>query len=760
MSYFESDLPVPRLTIPTTFDPKLVKSSLDELIKWTGSTEPTISDEATLRIALAHAKSAPVVKRLGTLANHPPAVRLAFLRLVPDKYWVKATEACDPLADVMAVIRGLPRRGRTKDASEPLTLIPFAEALNDEEVATLCSRLCDPAAPKVSPMVRSLTERLAAAATTPDLTLGVFRSAHSFDATQMFLRAFTDEQVLQVHAWAMATERAVRTKQAGYTPTALRDVWFELVRRNLATDASLAEHHAELEAGNPSNVLREWVRPLASGGGPVSQFTAEEGVASIRDFYGNVAPLSGTIRAYVMKHAECLRAWDAHDVSILVLIAVAWSPELAALFSPLWVTDVSSMKEDYQRGNVSRDLAMVLTGSPHADAILNSLANASCDDALVGVVAQARTELTNRRALLGEGREEIDFGKTQERDALGLLARFSDPIAVIASGIRSSDPVAVLHAWAIAGAFTARTGRSLPLPLHLDAIAALEKTYGPTQPDENELHRRIGAHRADRLFDQAFSPVVGESSIWTALRSLYRSTANARFKGWIEAYLERCAPDLIEAVPEKLARLVAAAGTSTPTQTRHLVARSAKAPGATIVNRLLGPPIGVESERWPMRGNKKLEHVITLETRLLSSEARRSLGATCTAVAVFVDSVKEGVTFGKIVTLTEEQLASGAPENEGPGSIEGGFALDVLSAEIPASVFQECTRTGAIFELRALFDRRDLLAPGSDSPSWIQAPEDAGTFLFEVDSAFAGELNLGDHGRLYVFDDAVLAQSH
>ena len=112
------------------------------------------------------------------------------------------------------------------------------------------------------------------------------------------------------------------------------------------------------------------------------------------------------------------------------------------------------------------------------------------------------------------------------------------------------------------------------------------------------------------------------------------------------------------------------------------------------------------------------------------------------------------------VTEGKAQLAKGAKASRGEGSVEKGFALEAITAPIPQRVFQGGKKTGATFELRKLFDRLDILTPDRTSPSWLQGPEGAGTFLFDVDYQFACERNLGDNGRMFVFDDAALVQCH
>jgi hypothetical protein len=83
--------------------------------------------------------------------------------------------------------------------------------------------------------------------------------------------------------------------------------------------------------------------------------------------------------------------------------------------------------------------------------------------------------------------------------------------------------------------------------------------------------------------------------------------------------------------------------------------------------------------------------------------------------------------------------------------------LEPLQLQLPAALFAGGKKSGAFFELRKALDSANCLQPAR-SPRWIQEPQHSGMFLFDLDEEFAGALNLGDNGRLYVFADTAFVQ--
>lgn len=167
-------------------------------------------------------------------------------------------------------------------------------------------------------------------------------------------------------------------------------------------------------------------------------------------------------------------------------------------------------------------------------------------------------------------------------------------------------------------------------------------------------------------------------------------------------------------------------------------------------------PIGVTQKTWPRGKHGPMHHVLTLETRVLSDEARDALGDAA-AVALFLADIDEPAAGSAVVPLSASELRkASAPE---VASTIDGVRLDLHEIPMPKAVFRGGKKTGTLRELRVALDRLDgTVATDVASPRWIQDPEHWGPLLLQFDARFAPKLNFGDQGALYVFPDDIVFQ--
>lgn len=583
-------------------------------------------------------------------------------------------------------------------------------------------------------------------------------------------RALTEAQLLELWAWSVKRDKAYLQGKAKYESTKYELLGFELLRRGLLTPERLAEQLDLFDNPKRSDPLGKFMWF------PLTLDLADEANASA-DLHRHAPAIAGAARAFLIKHAARFDPERPTEYGVLMLFGFGWSSELVPLLTTFYTAAREHLTKPQQPANLGSAIAQVLTGCPHVDPIIAVIEKAIGGKRGKTVVATAKAELANRRALLvatparaetGAAVEQISWGRTHVRDAASMLERFANPTALIEQGLASKDPVVVLNAWSTAG-WMLSDGKQLALSEQTlgAALVSLARGYTDKQPSGAALAKLLGYDAAPgRLFALGFDAAVARyATLWDRAAELYYATDNVLFKAWIERY-NRLEGATVEDVPTRLTRLLASAAKDpklADTVERNIVLRTPTSPGAKTINRLFGPPIGIDIKQWPKKGKAKLEHVITLETRLLSDAARASLPDKAAAVAVFVDSIQAGFERGVVVPLTKAQLAKGATAvTKGEGSIEAGYALDAIRISIPARVFQGGKKTGTLFELRRLLDRGDLLMPDRASPNWIQDPpqRDPGSFLFDLDQDFANELNLGDAGRMYVFDETAIMQCH
>ncbi len=719
------------VAIPAAFDKQVVAATLAELVAWDGPW-PSFTDAASVRVAIDHVQDDEQAKTLRKYTERSPSLHIEFLRALPAKFFTSSVvNQFDAATMAFARLRKL--KLKFADSIAGFELRDELAHLTDAEIDAFIKAMIADEKRSVTfssePVARRLVARLSEAHLTALWARLTGDDLH-------FLRALSDAQVHALVAGVIAGKS-----------TAPQLIYIAIQRGILTLD-SLAAYLQIVE--NDRFSPDAWARD------PRGASPADE-AASRQRFHRNVVALVEPLRAWLSKNApKRLGPSLLRNEQMMLLVAVTWNPEVQTLASPHFAASAADLK-DRQLETV-RAIVNALMGSAHEGAVLAALDGAKGGETMSAVIAEARSKLADSRALLA-GSETIGWGHTDHERARQLLATFKDPAAAIAAGLVSDDPVAVLNAWTV-------DPRSLTSEQHLAALARLEKLYTPEAPDGAALERLIGhGESLPRRFDRGFTAAreTDQSGrVWKAAGELYRGSNNARFKDWLRPYLDDQDASLVEPVATQLARLIAECAKEAElaeTVERTVIVRTARAPAKTTVNRMFGEPIGVDAKRWPKKGKKKLEHVITLEASVLSAIARASLGEGVAAIAVFVDSIDKGFESAAIVSISSAQLpkATKAKATPGEASREHGVALEAIKVQVPERVFQDGKKAGPLFELRKLFDRMELV-PG-DGPHWLQEPEDVDDFLFELGHSFAPELNLGDAGRMYVFADTALYQS-
>lgn len=731
--------------IPAQFDPKLVGKTLDELVAWEGRP-PQFADEASLAVAIQYAKSAAIVERIRELVMHVPMLHVAFWRLLPAKQWRDTPPW--PIVYSMALARGI-------DLKQNCARLP-AELVHatDAEIAAIYAALKSKQTTEIKIEGSGIAERLVPLIANDAELVALWKKLQS-TGTWRFMRSLSDAQVLR-----LVHERRANALQVSRAR-------FEACRRGLFTrEAFAAELALVAEAATRSRVTNLFALPAAGRG---EDFTEAEHTQTLAEVGRALAPFVPVLAPWFVAHRNALvdLRTIASDQVMFVWGLCADADGVA------WLASHCNADKDYVRKSAngfSKTLADSLVARSDGEAILAALGKQVKGKTLAKAIEKAIALLANRRVVTGASTEAIEWAHTSFDDAKRMLATFADPRAAVDVGIDSDDPIAVLNAFTVAAEVEFRRQRSgaearatWPWEYVARVLRQLERRY---------TERVRGSKSTASQFTAGWNSLYWIDDGDLAARArfnaevlfpLYETTKNARFKSWIEPTVLRFRPELAEATRDRLVRLAAACvAAGGETTTRTFVFRTAQRPSATTINRLFGPPIGVAPQRWPKHAGKPMVHLITLEASLLPAG-----GVTpgTAAVAVFVSSLMEHEAFAPgsahavVLSLAPEDIATGANVIARGDAERTGIALDIVTCDLPARAFQGGAKQGQLYELRRVLDRTDFLRP-DQAPRWIQEPQPAGQFLFDLDEGFAPELNMGDVGRCFVFAETAFIQSN
>jgi hypothetical protein len=763
----------PVISIPANRDEKLLKATLGRLAKW-DTAYPRFADETSLLATLEHATTKPLLEKVRDFARFDPRLSISFLRNLPEKHW-KATNEYEPATFAMALARSI----QDKRCEKTLRCTaPLVHATDDELRTMLAAATKGKAVDEVKLDDNAIVQRLVPLFANAEQLVALWKKVKHTGKWRL-LRALDDAMFMHVYR--------NNPRKPPYSDGMLA---FEALRRGLLDDKLLdAELNAVAQEAPYDRVERLFAPP--HHGSEFDEVTTAEALAAMVAAYRHAQPHRARLRAWFdTERANQSGAGDLHHRGTLLVFCVAYDESLGTWFADQCNADKEWFRKSYQASWMSDALGDMLITRDDGEQILAAIGKRLKGKTLADVVAQARARLANHRVIVNPSTPaEIQWGRTDCDDALRMLHGFSDPRPAVEAGISSDDPVAVLNAFVTAFAFSATYRDNIPpdqrkarelwsFEFLARALRALERLYTPSAPDGKALHKRIGGwHKAGYRFEPALrwlswlegdDEAERERFVDTVLAPLYASTDNVKFKRWIEPLVTQLRPALAEPTRDRLVRLATQTAADTDETTkRTFVFRTDAAPTATMVNRLFGPPIGVDSKTWPKHGKKPMQHLITLETRLLSpSVAAAYAKAGTQAIAVFVSSLDKHEAFkprtkhAVIVPLSAKDIARGAEVIDDDDRTKAGVALDAVTCELPDAVFKGGAKQGALWELRRTLDQTDFVSLDRTSPNWIQDPQPAGVFLFELDENFAGELNLGDAGRFYVFDATAFMQCH
>ncbi|MCA9649586.1 MAG: hypothetical protein H6712_25805 [Myxococcales bacterium] len=253
----------------------------------------------------------------------------------------------------------------------------------------------------------------------------------------------------------------------------------------------------------------------------------------------------------------------------------------------------------------------------------------------------------------------------------------------------------------------------------------------------------VALERIDEILPHATPPLV-------------RLLTNA----WGEHVLSRFADRLpkAESSVQRLQRL--AKDLPGPHTRIYVVERDEERDASTSLGRVGDVALGIGEERWPTHGDEAepMEHVITLDLRQMP-HLRGSFEDDVVGVAVFVSSRRDNEAYEPhndevaIVRIKESDLELGEHDPRGENSC---IALRVTGVDVPAATFGG--RDESLAPLRRAIYQLGGRAGGS--PLWLQEDEDPGSeFLMQLDESLV-DINLGDSGILYLFEDTAFWQCH
>ena len=191
------------------------------------------------------------------------------------------------------------------------------------------------------------------------------------------------------------------------------------------------------------------------------------------------------------------------------------------------------------------------------------------------------------------------------------------------------------------------------------------------------------------------------------------------------------------------------------------------------LNRIGGPPTGLDADDWPFRegaADAPMEHMLTLDLETTPAIRERAPDGART-VSLFVHDPDFNEAWNpysadaKVVFATDEEVDRGPFDGELPaGEEETGVGFGVTEVDIPLEVFREPETIGgeelgiSIEELRHAVFESPAYAGGS--PIWLQADESpSDNFIMQFDEQFV-PMNLGDMGVMYVFAETAFWQCH
>lgn len=309
-----------------------------------------------------------------------------------------------------------------------------------------------------------------------------------------------------------------------------------------------------------------------------------------------------------------------------------------------------------------------------------------------------------------------------------------DPDAPLSAGYRPRRVVLALrNALAVALARVAETGGTVD--------ERFDRYLGPTPPtlfagnDDFSFSFFSGLQAARSLFQ-----ALPEERVARWIADWRASTRSRHLDERIRRVLTGKRRRLLAGAPSPEAALEAAAAATGLACTAAIYALTPVARGSSL-SRVHARPRGLSDDRWPRDGARKMSCVLVLDLAEIPELASVHPGSR--VLCLFVDRPRDGFDRCAVITLDERECAAG---------FVGGSGFEARRVMVPPEVFDAAAKGAALAELRAAL--RSLPGRALGRPLFLQqdaTPNDGQGFVLEASAAFA-RLNLGDNGRLFVYE--------
>jgi len=181
-------------------------------------------------------------------------------------------------------------------------------------------------------------------------------------------------------------------------------------------------------------------------------------------------------------------------------------------------------------------------------------------------------------------------------------------------------------------------------------------------------------------------------------------------------------------------------------------------PAQPTLNRIGGLPPGIAAERWPTHADEPMVHLFTLDLDAMPElksqcDGRRSLSVFCWSPELN-EAFAPGSRQTAVCFSTDDQVitACHAPKE---ANVRRSKPFEAIRIEVPSRVFR--SHTGSLSELREAIYCLSGRVLGD--PIWLQDNESGWRFIMQFDEGFA-DVNLGDAGVMYVFENDAFFQCH
>ncbi len=174
------------------------------------------------------------------------------------------------------------------------------------------------------------------------------------------------------------------------------------------------------------------------------------------------------------------------------------------------------------------------------------------------------------------------------------------------------------------------------------------------------------------------------------------------------------------------------------------------------LGRIGGLPLGVPTDEWPESDGRLMTHLFTLDLEALPDLQTRFKGHK--TMSVFIADPDDNEAFEPGLGFTAVVFASDSTEHPAPAGVEVRKTsyYSVEEKTVPSYVW------AADYDEPGWDERMELTSPAafvSGQPVWIQGDEDVGGFIMQFNEGLV-DVNLGDAGTMYVFEDDAFWQCH